>query len=153
MPVESPDQSFQLLDVHIEHLLISGSEAFKDDPSNPEQIRVDHELQWAFRFEEEELALRLMVYVDGLDDHGEALGAKLEIGIVSYLSVEFLKDYVIQEEAEEGKPEYRVDPILGRQLLNHVYPMIRGIVLERTRGALLGPVLLPYQDLEHLITQ
>lgn len=145
------DQAFHLLDVHIEHLLITGNEAFKNDPNIPDQISVDHEIQWAFRFDEEELALRLMIYIEGLDGEGEALGVQFEIGIISYLAVEFLRDYVIQPEAEEGQPEYQVDPILSKQIIDHVYPMVRGIVLERTRGSLMGPVLLPFQDLEHLV--
>lgn len=145
------DQAFYLLDVHIEHLLITGNEAFKDDPNIPYQISVDHEIQWAFRFDEEELAIRLLIYIEGLDEAGESLGVHFEIGIISYLAVEFLKDFVIMPKAEEGQPEYRVDPTLANQLIDHVYPMARGIVLERTRGSLIGPVLLPFQDLEHLV--
>lgn len=145
------DHSFQLIDVHIDHLLISGDENFKDDPQNIAHISVEHDIQWAFRFEEEELAVRFMVYIDGLNSESEELGVKLELGIVTYLGVEFLQDYVLYGKVEEGQPEYQVDPVLSKQVLDNLYPMIRGIVLERTRGALLGPILLPIQSLDHLI--
>lgn len=139
----------QLLDVQVFHFNIQPSENYLQDPVTINQLQVSHDMQLAFNIEEGLMGVRLYLNVEGLDEQGQAMGITGTFGVEHELSCDQLSQLV----TEKPDAQYSLDPDFGHLVMNTLYGTTRGVILEKTRGTILGPTLLPVIDPQTLLGQ
>lgn len=146
---ETSTPAVQLLDVNIFSYQIRPTDQYLQEPVQIYQLEVGHDMQLAFNMEEELMGVRLYLNVEGKDEHQQPLGINGYFGIEHELAIDNLKKLV--DEKTDG--QYSLDPELGHAVMNIIYGTARGIVLEKTRGTILGPTILPVVDPDDLLGQ
>lgn len=144
---DSTTPSIQLLDVNVFNCQIRPTDQYLEEPQRIYQLAVSHDMQLAFNLEESLMGIRLYLTIDGKDDDQRSLGITAYFGIEHEVSVSELKQLV----TEKADGQYSLDPGLGHAIINIIYGTDRGIVLEKTRGTILGPTILPVVDPDALL--
>ncbi len=141
--------SIQLLDTQVFQCNIQPSENYLQDPTAVNQLQVSHDMQLAFNIEQGLMGVRLYLNVEGFDEQGQALGISGSFGVEHELSCDQLNQLV----TEKPDGQYSLDPEFGHLVMNTLYGTTRGVILEKTRGTILGPTLLPVIDPQTLLGQ
>lgn len=141
--------SIQLLDTQVFQCNIQPSENYLQDPIAINQLQVSHDMQLAFNIEQGLMGVRLYLNVEGFDEQGQALGITGRFGVEHELSCDQLNQLV----TEKPDGQYSLDPEFGHLVMNTLYGTTRGVILEKTRGTILGPTMLPVIDPQTLLGQ
>ncbi len=149
MANSTASSKIQLLDVQVFQCEIQPSQAYLAEPAAIYQLQVNHDMELAFNLEEGLMGVRLYIKVEGQDSQGTALGIQGSFGVEHELSVEQLQTFVTAK--DDG--HYSLEPNFGHEVMNTLYGTTRGVILEKTRGTILGPTLLPVIDPQTLLGQ
>lgn len=133
----NPDKIF-LEDVLVLNTNIDASEDFYDEPKDYNDFGLSLIYQFAYNLEDEKIRVRLYITLDANFDNTEDVWLKTEYNIEFHF---FTKD--LNEYAENDNGEMNVDENFAATLLSIAYSTARGIVLERSRGTIFGPAVLP----------
>lgn len=143
------NSAIQLLDVNLFNCEIRPTDQYLQDPIQIHEVEVGHDMQLAFSLDQELMGVRLYLNLEGKGDQQQSLGINGYFGLENELSIKGLKELV----TEKADGHYSLDPELGHAVINVIYGTARGIILEKTRGTILGPTILPVVNPDDLLGQ
>ena len=146
---ESNSIYVQLLNAFIYSWHIKASDEYLENPVRLEHLSIDNDVKLAFNIEEDLMGVRLDIMIEFYDENEQKLGVTAHFGIENDVYVENMQELVSDNEGEH----YTMDPELGEKVMALVYGTARGIILENTRGTILGTTVLPDVDPQVLLSE